>query len=92
MHGGLCSLPVATVGCVVTSDEEHVVVGGHGRVLSELAFPVHQNLHDAGAKVPSGRVQGQVGGGAVTRLKVLTWRRRVEGGREERAEKEERGR
>lgn len=58
-----------------TCDIEDSVVRGQRAVLPALTLPVDHDLHDICSHRDFGGVEGHTGGGAVTRLKVLTWER-----------------
>lgn len=58
---------------VPTCDVKHSIVGRQRAVLPALALPVDHDLHDFSPQWDVGGIDGHAGGGAVTRLRVLTW-------------------
>lgn len=58
---------------VPTCDVEDSVVGRKRAVLPALTLPVDHDLHDFSPQRDVGGIDGHTGGGAVARLRVLTW-------------------
>lgn len=58
---------------VPTCDVEDSVVGRQWAVLPALTLPVDHDLHDLCPQWDVGGIDGHAGGGAITRLRVLTW-------------------
>lgn len=54
-----------------TCYEEHSTVRRERAVLSALTFTINHHFHHTGSKCHVSGVQGQMGGGAITCLKIL---------------------